>query len=96
MSAPGDNSDKELKRIANAIVDLTSQKAEIEADIKTWRKSAKDAGFDVKALNRVVRELGMDADGQQAQLLLDFETDAYRRAVGLPTEIAAEKQEEAA
>ena len=96
MPQAGDNSDKMLKRFAERIVALTEQMSDIQEEIKTERKAAKDAGFDVKALNKVVKELGMDSDAQQKQLLFDFEVDAYRKAVGLPTEIADEAKQEAA
>lgn len=86
MSDKGHNSDALIRRHAERIKDLMDQIADITDEIKTERDAAKGSGLNVKALNKVVKELLMDDDKRQAQLELDFNVDAYRKIVGLPTE----------
>ena len=99
MIQSGDNSDKMLKRFAERIAHLMDQIKDIKDEVKTELQAAKAAGLDTKALNKVVREMGMDADDQQKQLAFEWEVDAYRKVVGLATEIdvaSHAKQEQAA
>lgn len=91
----GSNSDVTLKRFAERIAGLLDQIKDIQAEVKTEMDSAKAAGFSTKALNKVVKEMGLDEEKRQAQLEFEWEVDTYRRIVGLPTEIATEKQEAA-
>jgi len=97
MTQAGDNSDKMLKRFAERIAALMDQIKDIKDEVKTELQAAKAVGLDTKALNKVVREMGLEPDQMQKQLLFDFEVGAYRRAVGLPTEpLQSPAREEAA
>lgn len=87
MADKGDNSDVMLKRFAERIAALTDQINDIKAEIKTELEAAKASGLNTKALNKIVREMGMDEDKRTAQLEFEWEVDAYRKVVGLPTEV---------
>jgi uncharacterized protein (UPF0335 family) len=95
MADKGDNSDVMLKRFAERIAGLMGQIQEIKDEVKTELEAAKASGLNTKALNKIVRELGMDEDKRQSQLEFEWEVDAYRKAVGLPTEVSVPKQEAA-
>lgn len=93
MPQAGDNSDKLLKSHAHVLSSLMEQVKEIKADIKLELKAAKDAGLDVKALVKIVREMGMDEDQRSKQLEFDLVVGDYRKRVGIT---AAVEREEAA
>ena len=94
MPKAGDNSNAELKRFAERIADFMGQIQEIKDDLKLELKAAKDAGFDIKALNKVVREMTMEPEKQEAQLEFDWAVGAYRRVLGLKTEIGGKQEAE--
>lgn len=87
MADKGDNSDVMLKRFAERITALTDQINDIKGEIKTELEGAKASGLNTKALNKIVKELGMDTEAREKQLAFEWEVDAYRKVVGLPTEI---------
>ncbi len=89
MAAAGDNSNQLLKSYAQRIAGLMDQINDIKSEVKSELQAAKSAGLDTKALNKIVKEMGMEPDAIQKQLAFEWEVDAYRRVVGLPTEMAA-------
>lgn len=91
----GDNSDKVLKSYADRIASLMGEMKALKSDVKDELKAAQKQGIDVKALLRVVKELGMDSDQRANQLSFEFVLSDYRRAVGLPTAPPNEAQEAA-
>jgi uncharacterized protein (UPF0335 family) len=72
MAAAGDNSDAMLKRFAERIAGLMEQIGEIKDEVKTELQAAKAGGLDTKALNKIVKELGMDASERAKQLEFDW------------------------
>lgn len=95
MAAAGDNSDAMLKRFAERIAGLMEQIGEIKDEVKTELQAAKAGGLDTKALNKIVKELGMDASERAKQLEFDWTVGAYRKAVGLPTDVEQATREAA-
>lgn len=85
MPQAGDNSDKLLKSYTDRIVGLLGQIAEIKSEVKEELTAAKGAGLDIKALLKVSKELMMEEGQREKQLSFEWEVDAYRRVVGLPT-----------
>lgn len=84
------NSEALLKRHADTIKDLVEQINDLKGEVKIELAAAKSSGLDVKALNKIVKELLMDSDQREKQLAFEWEVDAYRQAVGLPTEMQGE------
>jgi uncharacterized protein (UPF0335 family) len=84
--AIGDNSglnqqDKTaLQGIVSEIERHEEEKRNITTDISTIYKSAKDKGFDVKALRAVIRERKMERAEREA---LETTKDIYRHALGM-------------
>ena len=60
MAAAGDNSNQLLKSYAQRISGLMEQINDIKSEVKSELQAAKSAGWDTKALNKIVKELGMD------------------------------------
>lgn len=87
MAAKGSNSEALLKQHAQVITTLVGQINDLKSEVKDELSAAKSSGLNVKALNKIVRELLMDNDKRTDQLELELEIDLYRRAVGLPTEV---------
>jgi len=65
----------DLKRRAQRIAGFLDQIEDIKADLKVERKAAKDAGYDVKALGQVIREMRADKEKVDAQLTFEFVLD---------------------
>jgi uncharacterized protein (UPF0335 family) len=84
--AIGDNSglnqqDKTaLQGIVSEIERHEEEKRNIATDISTIYKSAKDKGFDVKALRAVIRERRMERAEREA---LETTIDTYKHALGM-------------
>jgi uncharacterized protein (UPF0335 family) len=77
----GHNERGEIDSIISRIERLENEKADIAADISGIKKEAKRAGFNVKAINALVRERRQD----QGELTALNETlDYYRRMLGVP------------
>ena len=84
-NAPGHNStgmtDREaLKRYADRVLRLLSDRDEINAAIKEVYEDSKEAGFVTKIVRKVVAEMRMDSEARTAQYNL---LDEYRHALGL-------------
>lgn len=60
------NTDAQLHSIVERIVKLTEDKRAASADIAEIKKEAKSAGYDVKALNLVVKRV-MEDEGQRRE-----------------------------
>lgn len=69
-----------LKSIIDRIENLEAEKKGLSEDISEIKKEAKSAGFDLKALNAVLKMRKQDAD-EIAQQTLVVET--YCRALGM-------------
>jgi uncharacterized protein (UPF0335 family) len=67
-----------LRSIIERIERLEEERKALSSDIKDIKAEAKSAGFDVKAINALLRERKMDAD--QAEELRAL-TDTYRDAL---------------
>jgi uncharacterized protein (UPF0335 family) len=77
----GDNSlaADRLRSIVDRIERLEEERKALGADIKDIKTEAKSAGFDMKALNRLLRERREDdAEREEREILVDL----YRRALG--------------
>ena len=74
----------DLKRRAQKICEMLDDIAEMQEDLKLEKKGAESAGYDLKALMQVVKEL-RKPDMHEAQLELELVLDAYREGVGLKT-----------
>ena len=71
--------------LARRWLDALDKVAEATADLKAIKADAKDAGYNLKLLGQVVKELRLGAEYQADQLLAELELDSYRAAVDLPT-----------
>jgi uncharacterized protein (UPF0335 family) len=69
-----------LQGIVSEIERLEDEKRPISTDISTIYKSAKDKGFDVKALRAVIRERRMERAEREA---LETTKDIYKHALGM-------------
>lgn len=77
--------DSDLKRRATRIGDFLDQIEDLKADLKVEMKAAKSAGYDLKAIRQVIRELRADDEKVQAQLEFELVVESYREAVGVRT-----------
>lgn len=73
------NSNGHLRGLVERLVRMDNEKAAIAQDIKEIYVEAKSAGFDVKALRVLMRELKQDAS-KAAELAATVEL--YRAAIG--------------
>ena len=87
MELGSNTANEELRRRARALTDKLDEIAELQEEVKQIRSEAKADGYDMKALNQVVKEMRRGADYQSAQLELELVLDTYRKAVGLPTNL---------
>ena len=69
-----------LKRFVDAIEELENQKTDVLVDIKQWYDSAKEAGFDVKVLRKLIaiRRRDKEARDYEESLL-----ETYMHALGM-------------
>lgn len=81
---------EDLKRRAQKICEMLDDIAELRADLKLEKKGAESAGYDMKALMQVVKEL-RSPETHDKQLELELVLDAYREGVGLKTRSSDEK-----
>lgn len=80
----------DLKRRAQKICEMLADIAELREDLKLEKKGAESAGYDIKALMQVVKELRAP-EKHEAQLELELVLDSYREGVGLKTRSGDEK-----
>ncbi len=85
------STDALIKTAAKTILALREQVSDINDEIKGELAAAKSSGIDIKALNKVIKEMAMDNEGREKQLSFEWEVDAYRAIVGLPTEMSGVK-----
>lgn len=76
---------EDLLRRAERIVKFSEQIDELREDLKLELTAAKGAGYDLKALRRVIKELRMSTDEREDQLTFDLVVDSYRAGVDLVT-----------
>lgn len=70
----------QLRSIVERIERLEEERRALAADIKDIRREAKSAGFDVRAINILLRERRMDETERRE---LELQIDLYRRALGV-------------
>lgn len=85
MTEMGNNSQAELSRRAASISSLLDDIAEKQGEVKLLKEMAKNDGFDVAVLMKVVAEQRKGPEFQEAQLTREAIVDTYRQALGLPT-----------
>ncbi len=82
--AAGHNSQKlagdQLKSIIERIERLAEEKKVIADDIRDVYAEAKGTGYDVKALRRIIRERGQDANERAEHETI---VDTYKNALGM-------------
>jgi uncharacterized protein (UPF0335 family) len=71
---------EELQRIVQRIENLEGQKAGISEDIKLVKHEAKSEGFDVAAINKIIKLRKKDASDIEAEEMI---LDVYMRAMGM-------------
>jgi uncharacterized protein (UPF0335 family) len=91
----GSNSRERMAALARQIMQHEADAAENRGKAKELRTEAKQEGFDLKALNRCIKEIEKGPSYQAAQLELELVLDTYRRALDLPTTLE-QAQERAA
>ena len=83
---------EDLRRRAMGLKGLLDQIADLQEEVKQAKAEAKADGYDLKALNQVVKELRRGPDYQAAQLELELVLDTYRKAVDLPVTLEAAQE----
>ncbi len=85
QAQPGHNSAAadELRVYIERIERLESDKAEIAQDIKDVKAEAKSRGFDVKAIEKIVKERGESEEQRRRRKETEDLTDVYRAALGM-------------
>ncbi len=85
QAQPGHNSAAadELRVYIERIERLESDKAEIAQDIKDVKAEAKSRGFDVKAIEKIVKERGETEKQRRRRKETEDLTDVYRAALGM-------------
>lgn len=85
QAQPGHNSAAadELRVYIERIERLESNKAEIAQDIKDVKAEAKSRGFDVKAIEKIVKERGETEKQRRRRKETEDLTDVYRAALGM-------------
>lgn len=74
---------KELLIFIERVERLEDEKAAIIADIKEVKAEAKGRGFDLKAIDRIVKERAETRDERARRLETEAITDLYRAALGM-------------
>ena len=85
QAQPGHNiaAADELRVYIERIERLESDKAEIAQDIKDVKAEAKSRGFDVKAIEKIVKERGETEKQRRRRKETEDLTDVYRAALGM-------------
>lgn len=76
MSEPGSNAS--LKSFADRLVDREREKREIGRDISEIKGEAKDAGLNVTALTRVVKEMLRDEEKTAKEKAIEEKVAEYK------------------
>lgn len=90
----GGNARAMLEGYADRLETALDALAEAQEDKKTVLAEAKADGFNVQLLQRVIKERRDTAKKHASQLSLELEQTAYRKALGVETDLA--KAQEAA
>lgn len=89
MTEVGHNgADAELKRRVDRRVDILDQVAELADEIKKLKAEDKADGYTEAAIADAVKLRRADPKKVLARLVFEAECGVYRRAAGVPTEIA--------
>lgn len=80
----GSNSKDRLAALARQIIQHEADASEHKGKAKELRAEAKGEGFDLKALNRCIKEIEKGPSYQAAQLEMEAILGTYRRALDLP------------
>lgn len=83
---------EDLRTRAQRLRDVLDEIADKQEEAKQIRAEAKADGYDLKALNQVVKEMRRGPDYQAAQLELELVLDTYRKAVALPVTLEAAQE----
>ncbi len=81
------NIDATTKAYAEKMTALLDEQAKTAGALKDLRAEIKAEGYNLKAVNQVVKELRKGAQFQADQLMLELELDTYRKSVGLPVTV---------
>lgn len=81
------NIDATTKAYAEKMTALLDEQAKTAGALKELRAEIKAEGYNLKAVNQVVKELRKGAQFQADQLMLELELDTYRKSVGLPVTV---------
>lgn len=84
----GSNAEADLKRRIDRRVDLLDEVAELQDKLKEFKAEDKADGFTEAAIADAVKLRRADAEKVLGRLLLEAEIQVYRKAAGLPIEIA--------
>jgi uncharacterized protein (UPF0335 family) len=79
----GGLSSDHLKAFIERIERLEEEKKNIADDIKEVKTEAKSQGFDVKAINEILKIRKLEASELEEQ---EYILDTYKRALGMTTE----------
>lgn len=74
---------EQLRSLLDRWVNLENQKAEIAEDISELRREAKNHGYDVKALGKLVKERQESQEQKRARHETEEIADLYRGALGM-------------
>lgn len=75
---------EDIKRRAEALSHKLNEIADLQEEVKQLKAEAKADGYDMKALNQIIREMRRGPKYQSDQLQLELVLDTYRQAVELP------------
>ena len=84
----GGNAEADLKWRVDRRIEKLDAVAELLGEIKDYKAEDKQDGFTEAAIMDAVKLKRADADKVLATLTLEAEKGVYRRAVGLPTDLA--------
>ena len=91
ISSTGNSTADQLKQFADRMERLLEEIDGLKADLKDLRGEAKAAGFNVRALDKLVTIRRKDAGDQEAELLNDLML--YAHATGTPLDIIMPNEE---
>jgi uncharacterized protein (UPF0335 family) len=86
-------SKNQIQAYAPQLAEIFRKIDALNFDAKDLLASAKDAGVNVKALRKVAKELNMEPDKRAAKYEDEAQTDLFRDALGLTSEVMMEAAE---
>lgn len=91
ITTTGNSTADQLKQFADRMERLLEEIDGLKGDLKDLRGEAKAAGFNVRALDKLVTIRRKDAGDQEAELLNDLML--YAHATGTPLDIVMPNEE---